>query len=384
MNSIVLLVDDEPNVLRGYQRNIGEMFECEAVASPQEALERIMAEDKYALIMTDYRMPGMTGVELLRKARELRPNTVRMLITGYADVQISLEAINEGSVFRMLTKPCDPQAFYRAIEDGIRQHELITAEKELLEQTLNGSVKMLGDIMSVMDQGAFGRSHKMSQAARAIGQAMGIEALWELEVSATLSEIGRVTLPGEVSGKRIGVSQLSDNELKLLQKLPEFSAKLISRIPRLEPVAQNVLYQNKNFDGSGFPIDGLRGEYLPVGARILKFIEDLSMRVEKAHGIPESIMAMAPMNSHYDPQIIEAALRIIPELNRIFSSGEGRHAFLGLKDLKEGYRLISNIETKDGVLIITAGNVIRPAILQRILNFATIMPIKEPIEVALD
>ncbi len=382
MNTKVLLVDDEPAILKGYQRNIAEMFESETAGSAEEAIEKITAEDKYALIVTDYRMPGKTGVDLLRKARELRPQTVRMLITGYADVKISLEAINEGSVFRMMTKPCDTQSFYRGIEDGLRQHELITAEKELLEQTLNGAVSMLGDILSVLDHGAFGRANKMAHAARYVAQNMGMEKLWEIEVAATLSEIGRVTLPGSIAHKRVGISEASEAELSLLKRMPEFSHRLLSRIPRLEQAAQIVLYQNKDFDGNGFPEDKLRGEYIPLGARILKVLGDVLLSLEQKETLEGALEKMAHNDNRYDREVVRTCERQVTELRRLLQhGGTQQKRLVSLKDLREGQRLVSNIETRDGVLIFTSGNIIRPAILQRIQNFATILPIKEPIEV---
>ena len=385
MNNIVLLVDDEPNVLKGYQRNIEGMFESEAVGDPAEALRRIEESDKYALILSDYRMPGMNGVELLRKASEIRPNTVRMLITGYADVKTSMEAINEGSVFRMLAKPCDTNSFYKAIESGLRQHELITSEKELLEQTLNGSVQMLGDIISVLDQGAFGRGRKLAQAAKAIARRMGVKSAWEIEVASGLSEVGRVTLPGEVSHKQLASPSLTGPEAKLLMRLPEFSARLLSRIPRLEGVAQSVLYQNKNYDGSGFPEDKMHGEFIPLGARILKVINDIILEVDKERAVPDILEGILLVKGQYDPGVLAACREILPELSKILSKPKKNEerSYVKVHELKEGHRLITHVQSKEGIIIIHEGVVITPAILQRIHNFSTIMAIREPIEVAL-
>lgn len=386
MNSTVLLVDDEPSVLRGYQRNIGQMFDTAIATSGEEALEMLKKEDKYALIMSDYRMGGITGVELLRKARELRPNTVRMLITGYADVKISLDAINEGSVFRMLTKPCEQQSFYRAIEDGLRQHELVTIEKELLDQTLKGAVQMLGDIISVLDQRTFGRSQKLSWAAQAVGKALGLEKLWELEVAAILSEVGRATLPVSVVSKHLDAVNLTEAEERLLSTLPETSYHLLAHIPRLESVAKNILYQNKNFDGSGFPADGLRGEYLPVGARILRILKQLQADADADIEIEKSLEELARHHAHYDLAIVKTCQTIATVLSRIFSKQQlgRRRVPVLLRDLQEGQRLSSSIQSTDGVMVIAAGSIITPAILQRIKNFASIMPIKQPIEIIVD
>jgi len=309
-----------------------------------------------------------------------------MLITGYADVKISLQAINEGSVFRMLTKPCDPQSFYSAIEDGLRQHELITSEKQLLDQTLKGAVQMLGDIMSVLDHRTFGRSQKLALASLAVGKALGVEKLWELEVAATLYEVGRATLPSNVAAKHLDSVNLTQAEERLLSVLPETSSRLLAHIPRLEPVANIILYQSKNFDGTGFPADGLRGEYLPLGARVLRVLIELQTQAEKDKDLAHVIDNLFHRQNHFDPGVLKACQGVLPLLGKIFAKhAPGRQSSsVWLKDLREGHRLASNIVSTDGILVISAGSIVSPTILQRIKNFAAIMPLSEPVEVIAD
>lgn len=380
MNTTVLLVDDEEAVLKGYLRNIGDMFEIETASDATTAIAKLEANDRYALIVTDYRMPGPTGVDLLRRARELRPDTVRMLITGYADVNISLQAINEGSIFRMLTKPCDRQSFYRAIEDGLKQHELITSRRELLDQTLNGAVQALGEILSVLDPSAFGRAQKLRLVAREIAKAMDMPELWEVEVAATLSEIGRITLPSSVAGKRLGVTTTEPKEQQLLEHLPEFSSKIIAHIPRLNNVAESVMYQTKNFDGSGFPADRLRGEFIPIGARVLHLTAELILQCEKDRPVPDVLEGFRADKVRFDPKVIQACQKALPILSRILTKVvKVQKDPVPLSGLHVGQILASNIETRDGIILIKAGHIIGPASLQRIQNFATIYTIKEPI-----
>lgn len=389
MNTTVLLVDDEEAVLKGYIRSLGGMFTTEIAHNAQEALAKIEAEDKYALVMSDHRMPGMTGIELLQKVAEIRPNTVRMLITGYADLQMSLDAINEGSVFRMLTKPCTPPDFYKAIEDGLRQHELVTSEKELFEQTLNGSIQMLTDILSMLDPGAFGRANQRATAAKLVAKKIGVEDIWEVEIAASLAEMGRITLPAEVAQKRVGSTDLNEKEFAMLSRLPEFSSKLLARIPRLEGVAQSVLYQNKNFDGTGFPDDKLHGEFIPLTSRILRIIEDVYEDLDRGMKIGDILEILKSKPNKYDPQIVGACEEISTRLENILtrhkkktdSNSSTKKRLVKLEELKVGDLLLSNIETVDGILIINAGNIVRTATLQRIQNFSSIMRIREPIEV---
>jgi len=388
MNTTVLLVDDEEAILKGYIRSLGGMFTTEIAHNGEEALEKIKADDRYALVMSDHRMPGITGIELLQKVAEIRPNTVRMLITGYADLQMSLDAINEGSVFRMLTKPCTPPDFYKAIEDGLRQHELIMGEKELFEKTLNGSIQTLTDILSMLDPGAFGRANQRAAAAKVVAQKIGVSDLWSIEIAASLAELGRITLPSDVAQKRVGSAEMDDKEYAMLTRLPEFSSKLLARIPRLESVAQSVLYQNKNFDGSGFPEDNLHGEIIPLGARILRILETLYDDLDRGMKIADAIEILRKKANKYDPQIVEATSEVASRLENILTrhkkkgpDGSNTRRSVKLDELSVGDLLLSNIETVDGILIINAGNIVRTATLQRIHNFSSIMQIREPIEV---
>src|SRR5579864_2678213 len=132
----ILLVDDEPNVLRACERLLHNRFEMDAAVGGAEALAAIKTKGPYAVILSDMRMPQMNGAELLTRVKGLSPDTIRIMLTGYADVQTALTAVNEGNIFRLLTKPCDKQTLVNALTAGLTQYRLVTTEKDLLEKTL--------------------------------------------------------------------------------------------------------------------------------------------------------------------------------------------------------------------------------------------------------
>src|SRR5829696_4359 len=134
----ILCVDDERNVLEAYQRSLRKEFHIEIATSGAEGLAAVESQGPYAVIVSDMRMPGMDGIRFLAKVKEKAPDSVRIMLTGNADQQTAIEAVNEGNIFRFLTKPCPPETLAKALSAGLQQYWLVVAEKELLEKTLSG------------------------------------------------------------------------------------------------------------------------------------------------------------------------------------------------------------------------------------------------------
>src|SRR5271170_5040992 len=150
MNQRVLFVDDEPQVLEGIQRSLRKRVELRTAANATEGLRLIIEEGPFAVVVSDMRMPGMNGAQLLAKVREQEPDAVRMILSGQSDMQATIDAVNQGHIYRFLSKPCAADQLFLAIEDAIKQHQLVTAEKVLLEHTLSGCVKMLIEILGMV------------------------------------------------------------------------------------------------------------------------------------------------------------------------------------------------------------------------------------------
>jgi response regulator RpfG family c-di-GMP phosphodiesterase len=149
----------------------------------------------YSVVVSDQRMPRMDGVTFLANIRGIAPATVRVLLTGQADMESAIAAINEGNIFRFLTKPCPTTVMLKALSDCIEQHRLILAEKVLLEQTLRGSIKALIDILCLANPIAFGRATRVRRSVEQLLTCFEIRERWPVEVAAMLSQIGCVTLP---------------------------------------------------------------------------------------------------------------------------------------------------------------------------------------------
>src|SRR5207253_2334943 len=157
------------------QRQLRKKFDLVIAVGGEEGLAAVAERGPFAVIVSDMCMPGLNGVQFLTRVREVAPDSVRMLLTGHADVPSTIGAINEGNIFRFLTKPCTPEAFGKALEAGVEQYRLITAEKDLLEQTLRGSIKVLTELLALANPLAFGKASRVQRLVRRLGDIFQVE-----------------------------------------------------------------------------------------------------------------------------------------------------------------------------------------------------------------
>jgi len=378
MNEKVLFVDDDTNLLAACERNLRRQFPLETAAGGAAALEKIAAHGPYAVVVADRQMPGMDGIQLLSLIRERAPDTVRIMLTGNADLDGAIQVVNEGNIFRFLTKPCPLEVLARAVEDARTQYRLVTAEKELLNKTLNGSIKLLTDILSMMEPKSFGRAQTMREVITCVTQKLNLDNDWEIHLAAMLAPIGYVTIPPETLVRARSGVQLSKIEEQMVTQAPENAARLLANIPRLEGVARIVRYQHKHYDGAGFPPDSVQGEAVPAGARLLKILDDLAqlqtVHVNRLHALEE----MQGRRGWYDPALLNA-VRSYYGMSAPAGETARPHISVPLRDLAAGMMLRSNIETKDGTLILIAGQPLTDMTLDKIRNFECVSGIREPI-----
>jgi len=161
MSDKILFVDDEQHILDTFRATLRKHYDVHTALGPEEALRMVAEEGPFSVVVSDFKMPRMTGVKLLGRVGEISPNTVRVMLTGYADVESAVAAINEGHVFRFLTKPCSTEILIRTLDAALEQYRLVTSEKELLRGTLRGSIRILTEILSLVNPEAFGRAERI-------------------------------------------------------------------------------------------------------------------------------------------------------------------------------------------------------------------------------
>ncbi|MDX2029411.1 MAG: response regulator [Blastocatellia bacterium] len=371
----ILFVDDEPNVLDAYQRTLRREFTIDAALSGAEGLKALESQGPYAVIISDMRMPVMDGVEFLLRAKRLSPTSVRVMLTGNADQQTAIDAVNEGNIFRFLTKPCPPEVLARTITASLDQYRLVMAEKELLEKTLNGSIHMLTDILSLVNPAAFGRATRVRRLAGRIAAALRIENVWKVEIAAMLSQVGCIAVPEEILLRVQRGHPLNADEFRMVQSHSQIGYDLIRQIPRLEWAAEAIAYQDKHFNGEGWPVDDRHGHQIPVEARILKLALDFDRLTESRLGRADALKKIQGRDNWYDPDVVRAL-----ELS-LASETRFETRLVRIRELTPDMILAEDIVSIKGLLLIPRGQEVTRSLCMRMANFHRGGAISEPIKV---
>lgn len=244
MSDKVLFVDDEPAVLDGYRRLLGRDLQLETAVGGAAGLAVISESGPFSVVVSDMRMPQMDGAQFLTHVREVAPDTVRMALTGQTDIDTAMAAVNEGRIFRFMTKPVSKENLRNAVESGYAQHHLITAEKELLEGTLKGCVSVLSEMLSFSNPAAFGRAMRLQRFVQHVAAKLQLRSTWSFEIAAMLSQLGCVTLSQDVVNSAYSGEQLSEADQKKYDGHAAIAAQMLSRIPRMESIAQMIALQS--------------------------------------------------------------------------------------------------------------------------------------------
>lgn len=378
----ILFVDDELNVLNALQRQFRKQYEVFTAMGGARALQMVDEDGPFAVIVCDMQMPDMNGIQVLQQMRKIAPDSVRLMLTGNADQNTAIGAVNEGSVYSFLNKPCPPEKMVHALASAVDKHHRIVAERELLEGTLNGAVKLLMDMMSMVAPDIFGRTLVIRDSASMLAKEMQLDNIWDLELSAMLCNLAVVTLPPETVNKLKCGEQISEVEQGIVMRMPEIGRNLVVNIPRLENVSEIVYYHQKHFDGSGFPHDNVSGDSIPVASRILKVLCDLEQLKAGGESQEQALQSMATKFGVYDPSILRTAAAVLG------AAGDTRKVSaplnISLYALRPGHVLVSRIETLDGRLLFSSGHKMTSTIIERLLNYHRISKIKEPISVIAD
>ena len=376
MKEKILLVDDDTNILASYRRNLRTNYEVYTAENAADGIYILQEEGPFAVVVSDYRMPGVNGIMFLAMARKIAPNTVRIILTGQAEMQVAIDAVNNGNLFRFLTKPCPTYSLMDTLTAAIEQYKLIRAEQELLERTLKGSIRILIDILTIVSPLAFSRSSRAHVLARRIAKRLNEKNSWEIELAAMLSQIGCVTIPNEILKKKYRGEFLPLEEIKMFNSHPQAGKNLMANIPRLGGVAEAIAYQLKKYDGGGIPIDGKSGKSIPLAGRILKVILDYDEMIEVGKNSAQILEIMYDRFEHYDPDIV-AALEA-----EILSIEEGYIVrALRLRDITVGMILADDMRDKSGALLLQKGQEFTEIQKIRLMNYARMGIIIEPIRV---
>lgn len=362
MSEKILLVDDEPAVLLGYQRLLRREFVTDTAVGGAAAIIAIQTRGPFAVVLSDMKMPEMDGIQLLTKIKNLAPDTVRIMLTGFADVQTALSAVNEGNIFRFLTKPCSKETMTRALAAGLTQYRLVTSEKELLEKTLTGSLTVLTEVLSMASPAAFSRAMRLRRYVAHIATKLSLLNPWQFEIAAMLSQLGCVTLAPETIDAVYAGQPLSVEEQALYDTHPKIAADLLKTIPRLEPVAWMIAHQNQATPVEGDLSDRALAD-MRLGAQLLRVTLAFDSLVRRGRSRTESAHVLARQYRDMDPRILEGLIEVEPEAN------EKAVDTYNITDIAPGMVIDRDIRTHAGQLIIARNQEVTPSIILKLKNY---------------
>ena len=354
----ILLVDDDSNVLDGYRRSLRGEFLLETAQGGQQAMSLATANGPYAVVISDMRMPGMDGIQLLSRIKALSPDTIRVMLTGNADTETAVNAINEGSIFRFLNKPCSKELMARTITAALMQYRLVTAEKQLLEQTLSGALQVLTEVLSLVNPAAFSRAERARRYIHHVVTAMNLGNPWQYEVAAMLSQLGCVTLAPETIDAVYRGEPLSPNEEAQYDAHPSVAYALLSKIPRLEPIAWMIEHQNRPVPPDGDPEQA----DIRKGAEILRLVLAFEDAIHRGSSRNEAAHLLARLNPKFSPDFFSALVSLDP------SAEEDEVKSCRIEDLAPGMIVQQEVRAHDGTLVLSRGQEITATVIFRLTN----------------
>jgi response regulator RpfG family c-di-GMP phosphodiesterase len=353
----ILCVDDEPRVVDSLAVQLRHHYQVLTANSGREALRLLEDQGAPAVIVSDMRMPVMDGATLLKHVRQLHPETTRILLTGETGRDAAILAVNEGQIFKFLTKPCRTEQLKAAIDAGVMQHQLLKAEKVLLQETLVGCIKSLADILAITNPVAFGRTTRLKRLATALAEAMGARGFWQLEAAAMLSQIGFVSLPVELVEKLYYGKRLTAEERVLADGAPHVAQKLLGRIPRLEPVLEilGAVWR----PGAALPEGPVK-----QGADALRLLLEYDSHLAQGQSVEAALQRVRAPQGRNDAKMINALESLVME-----SVGPQDVCEVPVGNIKPGMIFMDDLYTHVGTLLVPRGFEVTEAFLERARNF---------------
>lgn len=399
---VILFVDDEENILKSLQRlTMDETFETETATSGEEGLQKLTRLAPVALIVSDQRMPGMNGAEFLAQSRELAPDAIRMLLTGYSDITAAADAINKGGASRYLNKPWNDDDLLQTLRSAVETWQLAQENRRLqaiiqaqneelkqwnenlknrvlqqttairqkaddlneallhLRQNFNGMISAFSNLVEMRGQRMQQHARNVAELACGVARELGMphDELEHIRIAALLHDIGEIGIPERILG--LQPEYMNPDDFKLYSQHPVRGQMAIDHIAELRPAGILIRHHHENYNGSGFP-NGLAGEEIPLGARILAYADRIDCVANNGADNIDQILTRVEL---------ELEIKLDPLLQRVFKKVAKYVYFtmpqldpdatveLELKpeELKVGMVLTKDIFSGTGLLLLNRG-----------------------------
>ena len=358
----VLCVDDEERVVQGLVPHLRKEYDVRTALSGAEGLRILREMGGAAVVISDMRMPEMDGATFLHHVMQFYPDATRMLLTGEPGRDAAIAAVNKAQIFRFLAKPCPPAELRAAVETAVLQHRTVTTERTVLKETLVGCIKTLVDVLAITNPVAFGRASRVKRLALDFARSLGREDFWQLEAAAMLSQIGYLSLPGDLVEKLYYGEALSAEERILAGGAPEVARRLLQNIPRLEPVTEILTSLN----ASDTELQQLGEGVVAVGSRILALATDYYSLRSQGQAGPAALQRLRSRATRYGVDLVEQfALFLGPQEE----PQQGRARKIALRSVRLGMIILQDVRTEMGTLLVPNGFEVTAVFLERMRHF---------------
>lgn len=416
LSGAILLVDDEPNILTSLKRLLRPMGLTVWTAENGTAGLEIFAREKIDIVISDMRMPEMSGVQFLQRVRERNPEAIRILLTGYADVSSTIDAINKGEIYRYISKPWDDREVLMIIhqvmdtkrlkEEKHRLEELVQQQNEELKQLNNGleqkvqertqalqkamsslekahfdlkknfftSIKVFSNLIEMREGGMAGHARRVADLSRSLALHIKLSEgeAQDVFLAALLHNIGKIGLSDTILKKPYVT--LSPAECDQVHKHPIKGQTVLMALDQLSDAAVLIRHHRERFDGQGYP-DGLVGLAIPTGARIISIASDYDAllsatlnghKYNQEEALNELCQSAA---KRYDPLLLK---KFIEMLGLSVAKPVEKDRKVLSEELEPGMVLSRDLVTRDGALLLAKDFVIEPRIIKQIRHYEAV------------
>jgi response regulator RpfG family c-di-GMP phosphodiesterase len=358
-SSKILFVDDDELVLSGITLTVGREFDVSTASSGMEGLELLEKEGPFAVIVSDFNMPQMDGSEFLREIRKKDKDVVTMLLSGGANYNEVSDAVRRGGIFRLIGKPCPTDFMVENLEQALKQYRTIRAEKDMLEQTLNGAVRAITTILAASKPLFFGLSERVKKLAFLLAEELKLSDDWRLELASTFSHLGYLTLPDEVQEKLYNHEELPDEIMDVVKVFPNFANGILKAIPRLEEITPiiDLIDQDYEESSSSDDVSAKLASLIRLAKHYERYASDGYSRADifqKLDKTPEIYLSGA----------LEALRKI-----KDYSRGEAEIEEISIDKLKSGMRLLEELRLPNGTLVASKGSVVDQHFIKIVENY---------------